>query len=68
MEAAIGAALLPVIGCGLAHQDDASWITLVERALPRPTSQAVYDKVFEIYAGLYPTLTDSMHKLSDMRG
>ena len=68
VEAAIGAARLAALGCGLVHKDDGSWITLVERALPRPTSQAVYDRVFEIYAGLYPTLTDSMHKLSDMRG
>ena len=68
VEAAIGAARLAALGCGLVHMNDASWITLVERALPRPASQAVYDKLFEIYAGLYPILAESMHRLSDMRG
>ncbi len=68
VEAAIGAARLAALGCGLVHMNDASWITLVERALPRPASQAVYNKFFEIYAGLYPILAKSMHRLSDMRG
>ena len=67
VEAAIGAARLAALGCGLVHEGDASWITLVERALPRQASHTVYDKVFEIYAGLYPALTESMHKLCDMR-
>ncbi len=68
VEAAIGAARLAALGCGLVHEGDANWITVVERALPHPASQAVYDKVFEIYVGLYPTLVQSMHRLSDMQG
>ena len=67
VEAAVGAARLAALGCGLVQADDAGWITLVERALPRPASQAVYDKLFEIYAALYPALAGSMHRLSGMR-
>ncbi len=67
VEAAIGAARLAAVGCGLIGQDDAGWITLVERARPNPASCARYDDVFAIYAGLYPALAGSMHALSRMR-
>lgn len=67
VEAAIGAARLAAVGCGLISRDDAGWVTLVERALPNPASCPRYDDVFAIYSGLYPALVGSMHTLSRMR-
>ena len=67
VEAAIGAARLAAVGCGLVSLDDSSWITLVERARPDLDAGRRYDQVFSIYAGLYPALADSMGKLSTIR-
>lgn len=67
VEAALGAARLAALGAGLIQPNDAAWITLVERALPDPASKARYDRVFAIYAGLYPALAGSMHALSKLR-
>ena len=68
VEAALGAARLAAIGCGLIRADDAnSWITLAERARPEPVSQARYDQLFAIYAGLYPALKRTMHGLAALR-
>lgn len=66
VEAAMGAALLAAVGAGLV--DDAAaargWVGLTDRAAPRPGVRAVYDRMFEVYAGLYPALRDSMHALA----
>ena len=67
VEAAIGAARLAALGCGLVQEDDAGWITLVERASPDPANASRYDRAFAIYAGLYPALRESMHALSALR-
>ncbi len=67
VEAAIGAARLAALGCGLVRRNDAGWITLVERARPDRVAAELYDEMFAIYAGLYPALTASMNKLSSLR-
>ena len=64
VEAAIGAARLAALGCGLLHGNEAAWITLIERARPNPAAAARYDTMFAIYIDLYPALAASMHKLA----
>jgi xylulokinase len=69
VEAAMGAALLAAIGsrCIDAEAARHGWTTLVPRAQPRPLEQRLYDRMFAIYAGLYPALRPAMHGLADMR-
>ncbi len=68
VEAALGAARLAAIGIGLVEASaSADWVTLIERALPDPSRKLRYDKMFEVYAGLYPVLSRSMHQLADLR-
>ena len=67
VEAAIGAARLAALGCGLVHASDAGWITLVERARPNRAAVEHYNGIFEVYVDLYPALSASMSKLSGMR-
>ena len=69
VEAALGAARMAALGVGLiAREDRDGWISLIERASPDPARKARYDAVFEIYAGLYPALRESMHALAALRG
>jgi xylulokinase len=65
VEAAMGAALLAGIGAGIVTQEQAAagWVTLTPHAQPRAGASRVYDELFAIYRGLYPTLRDSMHTL-----
>lgn len=69
VEAAMGAALLAAFGssCVDAATARKGWTTLVPRAQPRPAAQAVYDRLFGIYAGLYPSLRPAMHALAAVR-
>ncbi len=67
VEAAIGAARLAALGCGLVRQDDTSWITLIERARPNRAARQRYDEIFAIYVDLYPALAEAMGKLSALR-
>ncbi|MGI3777378.1 MAG: FGGY-family carbohydrate kinase [Janthinobacterium lividum] len=68
VEAAMGAARLAAIGCGMIRPDDPDrWITLVERALPDAGRSARYDALFAVFTALYPALKDSMHVLAEMR-
>ena len=67
VEAAIGAARLAALGCGLVGQDDTSWITLIERARPDHAARKQYDEIFAIYLDLYPALAEAMGKLSGLR-
>jgi ribulokinase len=69
VEAALGAALLAALGIGLATPEVAEkgWITLRHRAEPRTAARHAYDRAFEVYAGLYPALRDSMHRLHRVR-
>ena len=68
VEAALGAARLAALGCGMVRRDDANWITLVERARPDQAAALHYDQAFAIYADLYPALAASMGRLSVLRG
>ena len=69
VEAAMGAARLAAIACGLvAAADTDRWITLVERALPDPARRPRYDGLFAVFTGLYPALAASMHALAGLRG
>ena len=68
VEAALGAARLAALGAGLATTDRADWITLEQRAAPRPENKARYEALFGVFAGLYPALKDTMHALADLRG
>jgi len=65
VEAALGAALLAGLGVGLVTADQAAqgWVTLVPRARPNAAVGAVYDRLFGVYADLYPALKDTMHRL-----
>ena len=65
VEAALGAALLAALGTGMVAPDAAArgWVTLRERAEPRPAVRGTYDRLFEVYHSLYPALRDSMHAL-----
>ena len=68
VEAALGAARLAAIGCGMIGTNDPdAWITLVERARPNRATQRCYDALFAIYVGLYPALKNSMHSLAGLR-
>ncbi|MEP6942326.1 MAG: FGGY-family carbohydrate kinase [Betaproteobacteria bacterium] len=67
VEAAMGSALLAAYAVGLCDGDGVrrGWVTLTERALPRPAASARYDEVFAVYKALYPSLRDSMHALAN---
>ena len=69
VEAAMGAAILAAHGVGLATADEVrqGWVTLVPRAQPRPESAAVYDRMFDLYKGLYPVLKKTLHGLHEVR-
>ncbi len=67
VEAAMGAARLAAIGVGCGPAEGSAWITLVERALPDPARARRYDRVYAVYAGLYPALKASMHQLAALR-
>jgi xylulokinase len=65
VEAAMGAALLAGLAAGLVDEETArrGWVSLELKARPRAKERAIYDRLFPIYAGLYPTLRDTMHAL-----
>ena len=47
------------------EQAAGGWVKLVRRATPRPETESVYARLFEVYAGLYPALKPAMHRLRD---
>ena len=68
VEAALGAARLAALNVGfVACGDRNDWITLIERARPEPGYKRRYDRVFAVYASLYPALKDAMHALGALR-
>jgi len=69
VEAAMGAAILAAHGVGLVTAEEVrrGWVTLVPRAKPRPETVAVYDRLFELYKGLYPAIKDTLHGLHEVR-
>jgi ribulokinase len=68
VEAAMGAALLAALGVGAVSTEVASrgWVTLRERARPRPLERERYAQAFDVYKGLYPVLKPSMHRLREI--
>jgi xylulokinase len=67
VEAAMGAALLAAIGVDLVDDEGArrGWVSLELKARPRPAARAAYDRLFPLYAGLYPALKETMHALRE---
>jgi len=65
VEAAMGAALLAALGAGLVTRERAQhgWVTLIERARPDASREALYAERFGVYADLYPALRSLMHRL-----
>lgn len=63
----LGAAMLAAIGVG----DDTvtsltqRWVQHSRRYQPNPAATADYDDYYQVYAGLYPALANSMHSLAD---
>ena len=70
VEAAMGAAILAAYGVGLVTAEEVrrGWVTLVPRAQAAAGAAAVYDRMFEIYKGLYPTIKATLHGLHEVRG
>ena len=70
VEAAMGAALLAALGSGVIDNEAAGrgWVSLRLQAEPRVEAVTAYDKLFAIYADLYPALKQSMHALRAAEG
>ena len=70
VEAAMGAALLAALGAGVIDNEAAGrgWVSLRLQAEPRVEAVTAYDKLFAIYADLYPALKQSMHALRAAEG
>ena len=67
--AVLGAAILASVGIG-AYPDLATatrrMVAIETRLTPDPAARAIYDDVFEVYAGLYPALAPSFHRLAEL--
>jgi xylulokinase len=63
----LGAAMLAAIGTGGAGVEDlvARWVKRSTRYEPDPVAGEAYDRLYAVYAGLYPALAQSMHDLAD---
>ncbi|RAV09482.1 xylulokinase [Paenibacillus contaminans] len=42
------------------------WIRVVDRVEPNPHDQRRYEAHYDVYRSLYPTLKDTLHRLSDL--
>ncbi|MBE1441076.1 xylulokinase [Paenibacillus sp. OAS669] len=42
------------------------WIQVVDRVEPKPENQAQYEKYYEVFRTLYPTLKSTLHQLTDL--
>ena len=62
----LGAAMLAAIGTGGGTVDDLveRWVRRGVSYSPDPVAAARYDRLYDIYAGLYPALAPSMHELA----
>lgn len=62
----LGAAMIAAIGTGGGTVDElvSKWVARSVRYEPNPQAQARYDELYQVYAGLYPALRDSMHSLA----
>lgn len=67
--AAFGAALLGGVGINVYQTVEAACdtaIAIVEHTPPHPEHAASYQRIYEVYTQLYPTLRSSMHTLGTM--
>jgi len=64
----LGAAMLAAIGTGGGTVDDlvGDWVQRSAGYVPDPDTRATYDRLYAVYAGLYPALAPSMHALADL--
>ncbi len=67
--AVLGAAILASVGVGI-HPDLATatrrMVAIEDRLTPNPAVRAIYDQAYELYAGLYPALAQSFHRLGEL--
>jgi xylulokinase len=63
----LGAAMLAAVGAGGRDFEEltSSWVRNASRYLPQRQHQERYDRLYAVYAGLYPALSQSMHDLAD---
>lgn len=69
--AAYGAAILAAVGAGLQKDVESAcenWIAQTSRTEPDPATSTLYDKVYPIYAALYPALKPTFEKLGELPG
>jgi len=62
----LGAAMLAALGTGGGTVDDLvdRWVRRGVSYAPNPAAATRYDSLYDIYAGLYPAMAPSMHKLA----
>jgi xylulokinase len=62
----LGAAMLAAIGTGGGAVEDLvdRWVHRGVSYTPDPAATARYDRLFAIYAGLYPAMATGMHQLA----
>ena len=64
--AAFGAAILAGVGSGVFPSVEAAsdrTIAIVDATAPNPAAAAVYERLYDVYRGLYPSLRSSMRDL-----
>jgi xylulokinase len=63
----LGAAMLAAIGTGAGDVEElvSRWVHPSTRYQPDPVVAERYDRLYSVYAGLYPALSQSMHDLAD---
>ncbi len=68
VEAAMGAALLGAVGLNLVSEQEveAGWTQLRCRATPTAQAHAQYQRLFDLYAALYPAMRPVMHGLASL--
>ncbi|MGH2513348.1 MAG: xylulokinase, partial [Candidatus Limnocylindrales bacterium] len=65
--AVLGAAILAAVGIGAQPNlptATRAMVAIERRLEPDPLRRATYDEVYEVYAGLYPALAGSFHRLA----
>jgi len=64
--ASYGDAQLAAVAAGLAA-DGTDWAVEGRRIVPNPAHRGVYDELFAVYADLYPSTADGVHRLAGMQ-
>lgn len=67
---AYGAAILAAVGCGAFNSVDEACkklIKVTDSTEPNPKNVEVYNKVYNVYKGLYPALKESFKKISNIQ-